>query len=230
MPPLGLPATAVGAFLALTCLFVGVALWRQWAKHDDQLSLETDAVLIRPLVELLVPGATFSRPKIILSGWHPCLLMAEEEGASGVTPSQIDGSLLGQNLVIVELEDPSSWIVRLDLAFGVAGHLRIRSMARLAPGGFWTKGFENHSAGSRRLGAGHSIDWAPLGDRTGKVVETPLNAVPIERVLSDALFDHLRAHPDLMVAMAGNTLWVVVPRTIRAFQRRVAGPTDLIAC
>gem|GEM_PF-4135829 len=216
-------------FSALACFVVGGSLWRRWAKHNDELMLETDATLTRPLVELLVPGASFSRPRIIVSGWHPSLLIAEEDGASGIELGQIDGCLLGQTAVIAELESPVSWIVRVELPFGIAGHLRIRSMAHLGPGRSWSAGFEKHSVASKRLGAGYSIDSAPQGTGLDKSVVTPPKLVPIEALFSNALFDQLRAHPDINVAVVGCALWIVLPRAIRAFQGRVASQSELRA-
>ena len=217
-------------FAALACYLLGLALWRRWAKHQRELMLETDEVLIRPLVELLVPGATFSRPIMILSGWHPSLLIPEEEGSSGSKPGQVVGHLFGQAIVISELDSPSSWLTRVDLPFAIASHLRICNKARLGSGTLWRTGFEQHSA-SQRLGNAGSIQLAPLGTGPDKIVVTPnQKVVPVEHLLSDALLEQFRANPELMIAVVGSTLWLLLPRAIRAFESRVASPSDQYVC
>lgn len=223
--PLGWTACVV---VAAICFIVGRKSWGRWASHTSNLERETDELVVRPLVELLLPGAAFSRPIIVTSGWHPSLLIPEAEGASAVAQGEIEGRLLGQTILLSEAHSPPSWIIRVELPFAVSRHLRIGRRSQFGPFAFWTKGFEQDVAASKRLGAGLVVDTAPLGTGAEEgTVTVPTSAIPPERLFSDELFEYLRAHPDFMMAVVDRTLWVVMPIATQVLRVRVADAAEL---
>lgn len=83
----------------------GRAGWRKWSRWSEArgaLQDRTDDVLIRPFVERLVPGATFSRPSV-MNRHQPSLLFQEPRGASGGDRPRVEGRLAGLTAEIDEV-------------------------------------------------------------------------------------------------------------------------------
>ena len=217
-----LSMSLIAAFAFLT---MGTLLWRRWSRHHDALLLESDRILLAPMVELLIPGAHFRRTEITQSGWHPSLLFLRHDGISISEVGQIEGSLEGQTVLITQLESLDRWITRVELPFQLVGHLRVRSMPHVGMGS-WNAGFEPLNTVSKQLGAGYGIDFAANGTEHNKT-PTPANAVSPDRLLSEGLFVHLRAHSDIALALVGSTLWVQLNRPLDRLKCAVATRSDL---
>jgi hypothetical protein len=214
--------------------WVGWRKWSRWSEARGALQDRTDDVLIRPFVERLVPGATFSRPSVITSQYHPSLLFQKPRGASGGDRPRVEGRLAGLPAVLDEVRGnfdaniDGGWIVRLELPFAVDGHLRVRVPKSLGEHTVWREGFRPLAHETARLGTAHEIDVAPLG--TGPDVDAaslPAGGLHPDALLTDALFERLRASADIDVAAAGRTLWLSLPRHIHAFDGQSGIPPDL---
>jgi hypothetical protein len=224
---------------AVVSFIVGWKLWLPWSRSNAALRAETDDALIRPLVDALVTGGTFSRPTVTTSGVHPSLLRPHtERGHVRIADeSRVEGHLADMPVVIEETQPFDShyktegWIARFELPFAVAGHLRIWvSQGDWKGWGEWKDGFETLAEPTARLGDPYTVDVAPLGTGPGAVGATVSpGALPPEVVCTDALFEALRARPDISLAFVDRTLWILVPRTIRVFVSHVASPDDLAA-
>jgi hypothetical protein len=225
----------------LACSFVvAFVLGRRGQKMEAPLvsaasdvGAALDETLVRPLVERLVPGSTFSRPLVASSGFHPSLLFEQVQGKALASHSRIEGTLAGLPVVLEEV--PSSfdenieggWIARFVLPFAVNGHLRIRAPKRLAHTSRWNKGFEQLREATARLGARYTIDAAPAGSGPDHHSPVQSDGLHPDVLLTEALFERLRASPDIDVAAAGRDLWVSVPRAIRAFDAHATVPTSV---
>ncbi|MET0556010.1 MAG: hypothetical protein ABW221_23425 [Vicinamibacteria bacterium] len=203
---------------------------------------ETERALLQPLTSLLLPGSTFSRQTEFLPKYHPSLLLSRIRDA--VLPhTRIEGRLLGlpagMDVVRATSEDdiPSCLFARVELPFAVAGHLRIRhGKARfiletvedaLVPS-FREEGFEPLEPERTRLGRGFRCDWAPAGtDATAPDAPTPADALPPRAVLTDRLLEFLGTNDDVMFAVVGRSLWVIVTRQLEVFERRLPTTDDL---
>jgi hypothetical protein len=203
---------------------------------------ETERVLLQPLAELLVPDAAFSRNTDFLPTYHPSLLLSRIRGAAR-PHSRIEGQLLGlpvrMDVFRATGDDDisSSLFAQVELPFAVAGHLRIRhGKARfiletvedaLVPS-FREEGFEPLEPERTRLGRGFRCDWAPGAiDATAPDAPTPADALPPRAVLTDRLLEFLGTNEDVMVAIVGRSLWVIVTRQVEVFERRLPTVDDL---
>jgi hypothetical protein len=228
----------LGVLVAVVvCFRIGWKLWLPWSRSNSALQDETDDALIRPLVEALVPGGTFSRPTITTSGFHSSLLLPRQEKGSVrvAKQSRVEGRIGEMPVVIDEIEGAfdanvdEGWIARVELPFAIDGHLRI-----WVPRGFWkgwaewTDGFEKMTDATARLGAPYTVDVAPIGTgpETASATASP-GAHPPDVVCANSLFDALRARPDVRMAVADRTLWIVLPRPLRVFASHIASPDDL---
>jgi hypothetical protein len=211
---------------------VGYGMRRPWATVSVAQREEVDRVLLQPLAALLLPGATFIRAPIMISRYHPSLLMPLPEGVRSTSCGRIEGRLLGRAVVIDELlmsgHMGARWVVCIDLPFALAGHVRIHRRTKLDPGRFWREGFEPVEEGDRRIGGGAHVEVGPLGIGSDEGLAAPAGAVPPDVVLTDGLFGVLRGRPDVWVAAAGRTLWIVFERSIHAFDSRVPGGDDVL--
>ena len=222
---------------AAVCFVIGWRLWLPWSQSSAALREETDDALIRPLVDALVPGGTFSRPTVTTSGFHPSLLRPHTERGTVriLAQSRVDGHLADMPVVIEEIQLDTGiqqgWIARFELPFAVAGHLRIWvSQGAWSGWGEWKDGFEIMAEPTARLGDPYTVDAAPIGtgpDAAGATVSP--GALPPEVVCTDTLFDALRERPDVRLAIVDRTLWMEVPRTIKVFESHIASPDDLAA-
>jgi hypothetical protein len=204
----------VGPVIGVAVFYVGLKMWRPLHAANRAQRAEADRVLLQPLAALLLPGATFTRAPIMLSRYHPSLLMPRPEGVTSTSCGRIEGLLLASGHM------GARWVVRIDLPFVLAGHVRIHRRTKLDPGRFWREGFEPLEEESRRLGAHVEMGPLGLGSEEGLAAPPP-GAVPPGAVLTDGLFDVLRECPDVSVAAAGRTLWIVIEREIHAFDDRV---------
>jgi hypothetical protein len=215
----------VAPVIGVAVFYIGFKMWRPWQAANSAQRAEADAALLQPLAALLLPGATFTRAPIMLSRQHPSLLMPRPEGVTSTSCGRIEGLLLGRPIRIDELLLASGhmgarWVVRVELPFVLAGHVRIHRRTKLDPGRFWREGFEPLEEESRRLGA--HVEMGPLGIGSEEgLAAPPPGAVPPGAVLTHGLFVVLGERRDVSVAAAGRTLWVVVERAIHAFDDRV---------
>jgi hypothetical protein len=212
---------------------VGWRRWSPWSEADGALRNRTDDVLIRPFVEHLMPGATFSRPLVTSSGYHPSLLLVRVEGAAASTHSTVEGSIAELPALLEEVHGSfdadihGGWLLRLELPFAVDGHLRIRAPKSVDEHKRWVDGFEPLDEATARLGTRHTIDVAPLGVGTDAPASLPAGGLHPDVLLTDAVFEWLRASGDIDVAATGRTLWLFVPRPIRAFDSQSGIPSDI---
>ena len=224
----------VAPVIGVVVVYVGFKMWRPWATVSGGQRAEADSVLLPQLAALLLPGATFTRPPITLKDYHPSLLMALMRGVTMTHSGHIEGELLGRPLTIDEVRGSfdhnfmSSWFVRVDLPFVLAGHLIIHRRTMTTPGIFWRDGFEPLADESRRLGRGWHVELGPLGLGTDEgLAAPPPGAVPPGVVLTEGLFRVLRDREDVKVAATGRTLWIVVERQIMAFDSQVPDFEDV---
>jgi hypothetical protein len=204
---------------------------------------ETERAVLQPLTGLLLPGATFSRTTTFLPKDHPSLLLPRLRQALRAH-SRIEGRMLGRPVrmdVVWATGDhdiPSCLFAQVEMPFAVAGHLRIRHSGSrflleplenaLIPGNFRKEGFAPLEADAARLGRGFRCDWAQLAtDTTAPDAAPALEGLSPRVLLTDRLFDFLRANLDVMVAAVGRSLWIVVTRRMEAFESRVPTADDL---
>jgi hypothetical protein len=203
---------------------------------------ETERVLLQPLTGLLLPGATFSRQTDFLPEYHPSLLLSRIRGASR-PHTRIDGRLLGLPVrmevfrAMPDDDHPSCLFVQVEMPFAVTGHLRIRhgkarfileTVEDALVQNFREEGFEPLEPERTRLGRGFRCDWAPgATDPTAPDAPTPADALPPRAVLTDRLLEFLGTNEDVMFAVVGRSLWVVVTRQLEVFERRVPTMDDL---
>jgi hypothetical protein len=226
-PLLIAPVVGVVVFVA------GFKMWRPWAAVSGVQREEADRALRQPLAALLLPGATFTRERWTRSGYDPSLLLARVDGAHSTPSGRIAGLLLGQPVQIDEVRGdfdsnlPAGWVVRVELPFVVAGHVRIHRRTMMTPGIFWSDDFERLEDDSRRLGRGWHVELGPLGVGTDEgIASPPPGSVPPAMVLSAALFAVLRDREDVQVAATARTLWILVERQLVAFDFQVPDPED----
>ena len=226
-PLLIAPVIGVAVFVS------GFKMWRPWAAVSGLQREEADTALRKPLAALLLPGATFSRERWTRSGYDPSLLLARVNGAHSTPSGRIAGLLLGQPVQIDEVRGdfdsnlPACWLVRLELPFVVAGHVRIHRRTMTTPGIFWRDDFERLEDDSRRLGRGWHVELGPLGVGTEEgIASPPPGSVPPAVVLSAGLFTVLRDREDIQIAATARTLWILVERPLIAFDFQVPDLED----
>lgn len=227
-PTLVVVAVLLGSFV------VGWKIGAPWFTANSDQRGEADRVLLRPLAALLLPGATFTRAQVTWSRVNPSLLLPEPRGVAVRNVGRIEGRLFGHALTIDETRSdfddhlPRCWIVRLELPFVLAAHLRVHRRTWADAGRFWEQGFEKLDEDGARLGPGYKVEVAPLGIGTDEgVAATPPGAVPPGVLLTDELFGVLRARPHVSLAVAGRTLWMIVEDVALAFDSQVPAPDDL---
>lgn len=226
-PLLAVPAAGVVSFI------VGWKIWRPWATVSGVQREEADTALRRPLAALLLPGATFTRERLTLGGYHPSLLLARVNGAHSTPSGRIAGLLLGQPVQIDEVRGdfdanlPACWLVRVELPFVVAGHVRIHRRTMATPGIFWDDAFERLEDESRRLGRGWHVELGPLGVGTDEgIASPPPGSVPPAVLLAAGLFTVLRDREDVRIAATARTLWILVERPLIAFDFQIPDLED----
>jgi hypothetical protein len=212
---------------ALAAVSVGLAIGLPALKRYMAASADTDRAtedaLVRPLVELLVPGGVLSHPlQLPEDEWRRTLLFPVTSGAVKRI-NRVVGRVAGRDAVLDEVfidSMPTSgggwsfygWIVRFELPARVAGHLRVRLPAATSNGRPPVRGFEELAPETARLGEPYAVDAAPpdVGSSASNV--DPSGIAPAA-LLTDALFERLRANRTVQVAAAGRDLWVVARRT-----------------
>ncbi|MET0556008.1 MAG: hypothetical protein ABW221_23415 [Vicinamibacteria bacterium] len=212
---------------------IGWRKWSPWSGANAALQSGTDDALIRPFVQHLAPGATFSRPLVTSSGYHPSLLLARVEGAAAQQHSTVEGSIAGLPAVLEEVHGSfdadihQGWLLRFELPFAIDGHLRIRAPKSVDEFKRWVDGFEVVEDATARLGTRHTIDVAPLGVGMDSPPSLPAGGLHPDVLLTEALFERLRVSGDIDVAATGRTLWLFVPRNIRALDSQAGIPPDI---
>jgi hypothetical protein len=224
----------VAPLVGVAVFVFGFRMWRPWATVSGVMRDEADTVLRQPLAALLLPGATFTRERMLVSGYHPSLLLSNPRGAHATTCGRIGGRLLGQPVQIDEVSGsfdadlPTCWLVRVELPFVLAGHLRIQRWTMATPGIFWRKEFERLEDESRRLGRGWNVELGPLGVGTEEgLAAPPPGSVPPGVLLTEGLFAVLRDREDVQLAATGRTLWILVVRRLAAFDHQVPDVEDV---
>jgi hypothetical protein len=224
----------VAPVIGVAVFVYGYKIWRPWATISGVQREEADAALRQPLAALLLPGATFTRERLLVSGYHPSLLLSNPQGTHSLPLGRIDGRLFGQPVQIDELRGsfdsdvPACWLVRVELPFVVAGHLRIHRWTMTTPGILWREDFERLEDDSRRLGRGWNVELGPLGVGTAEgFAAPPPGSVPPRVLLTDGLFAALRDRQDVRLAAAGRTLWILVDRQLVAFDHQVPDLEDV---
>jgi hypothetical protein len=132
---------------------------------------------------------------------------------------------------------PSCLLVQVELPFAVAGHLRVRHRRgrfllepledALIPGEFREEGFDPLEPEAARLGRDFRCGWAPLGTDTTATTPATTDGLSPRVLLTDRLIEFLRTNHDVMVAIVGRSLWIILTRRLEAFERRVPTAEDL---
>lgn len=204
---------------ALAAVAVGGAIGLPALKRYMAATAETDRAiedaLVRPLVERLVPGGVLSHPlQLPEEEWRRTMLFPVTSGTVKRI-NRVVGRVAGRDAVLDEVfidSMPTSgggwtfygWIVRFELPARVAGHLRVRLPAATSVGRPSSRGFETLEPETARLGEPYTVDAAAAeADRSG---------IAPAALVTDALFDRLRASRTVQVAAAGRDLWVVARR------------------
>jgi hypothetical protein len=224
----------VAPVIGIVVFYVGFKMWRPWATVSGVMREEADTVLRQPLAALLLPGATFSRERMMVSGWHPSLLLSNPKGSHSAGCGRITGLLLGQPVQIDEIAGsfdadlPACWLARVELPFVVAGHLRVHRRTMATPGIFWRDAFEPLEEEARRLGRGWNVELGPLGVGTEDgIASPPPGSVPTAALLTPGLVAVLRDREDIQVAVTARTLWILVHRQLAAFDFQVPDLEDV---
>lgn len=212
--------------IALALVAVGIAIgWpflRRYMQASAAVDRATEDALVRPLVELLVPGGVLSHP-LQLPGdeWRRTMLFAVTSGAVKRI-NRVVGRVADRDAVLDEVYIDSmptdgggwsfyGWIVRFELPVTVAGHLRVRLPSMTSNGRPPSRGFEALDPETARLGEPYAIDAAPP-DFGSPAPNVDRSGVAPAALLTDAVFDRLRATGTVQVAAAGRDLWVVARR------------------
>jgi hypothetical protein len=213
------PAVAGGAAVAGALAFVGLRFWDRGGAALRSAGAVGDDELLRPLVEGLVPGGTFSRPDLTSGEWRPSLLFPQT--ADVIHPfRRVSGRIAGMAALLDEIRIRYSprygafggWVFRFELPFAVAGHLRIRVPRTTHGFHEWIDGFEPEPEAEARLSAEHAVDVAPAGSTpAGAEAPTETAGIAPQLLLTDALFDALRPIETGELAAAGRSLWITVP-------------------
>jgi hypothetical protein len=216
-PSLGGALAAVAGGLA-----IGLPALKRYMAASADTDRATEDALVRPLVELLVPGGVLSHPlQLPEDEWRRSLLFPATSGAVKRI-NRVVGSVAGRDGVLDEVyidSMPTSgggwtfygWIVRFELPARVAGHLRVRLPAATSNGRPPGGGFEALDPETARLGEPYAIDAAPP-DFGAPAPNVDGSGIAPAALLTDALFDRLRATGTVQVAAAGRDLWVVARR------------------
>lgn len=212
---------ALGAAVAFTAVlaFVGLRFWDRGRAAQRAAGAVGDDELLRPLAEGLVPGAAFSRPDPASDEWRPSLLFPRT--ADVLHPlRRVNGRIAGMPALLDEIIIRYSprfgvfqgWVVRFELPFAVAGHLRIRVPRTTHGFHEWMDGFEPEPQAEARLSAEHAVDVAPPGSTpAGTEAPTETSGMAPQLLLTDALLDALRSIEPGELAVAGRSLWITVP-------------------
>lgn len=218
----------VAPVVGIVVFYVGFKIWRPWATVSGRQRDEADTTIRPALAALLLPGSTFTRERMMVSGYHPSLLLSNPRGMHASSCGRIAGVLMGQPITVDEIAGsfdadlPDCWLAKVELPFVVAGHLRIQRWTMTTPGVFWRDGFERLEDDSRRLGRGWNVELAPLGVGTDEgAVAPPAGSVPPAALLTDGLFAVLRDRADVHLAATGRTLWIIIERQTLAFDFQV---------
>jgi hypothetical protein len=210
-----LAAVAVG-------LAIGLPALKRYMAASADVDRATEDALVRPLVELLVPGGVLSHPlQLPEDEWRRTMLFPV---TSGVVKriNRVVGRVAGRDAVLDEVSIDSmptggggwtfhGWIVRFELPAPVAGHLRVRLPAVTSNGRPPNGGFETLAPEAARLGEPYTIDAAPA-DFGAPAPNVDRSGTAPAALLTDALFERLRATGTVQVAAAGRDLWVVARR------------------
>jgi hypothetical protein len=218
----------VAPVLGIVVFYAGFKIWRPWASVSGRQREEADATIRPALAGLLLPGSTFTRERMTVSGYHPSLLLSNPRGVHLTSCGRIAGVLQGAPIQIDEVggsfeaDLPACWLVKVELPFVVAGHLRIQRWTMTTPGIFWRDAFERLEDDSRRLGRGWNVELGPLGVGTDEgIAPPPAGSVPPGALLTDGLFGVLRDRVDVHLAATGRTLWILVERQLIAFDFQI---------
>jgi hypothetical protein len=209
------------AVVAVGLTFGLPALKRYMAASAD-VDRATEDALVRPLAELLVPGAVLSHPlELPEDEWRRTMLFPVTSGAVKRI-NRVVGRVAGRDAVLDEVSIDSmptsgggwtfyGWMVRFELPARVAGHLRVRLPAATSNGRPPSRGFETLAAETARLGEPYAIDAAP-SDFGAPAPNVDRSGIAPAALLTDALFERLRATGTVQVSAAGRDLWVVARR------------------
>lgn len=203
----------------IAAAIVGIPRLIRFAGKASQLKQPFQERILDPFVSLLMPGAVLERGRVSMDDWNRSRLFAM--GTLGSRESRrLRGTIAGLPATLDETswvregmhKSFSGWIVRFELPFAVAGHLRIRR--RGGERVLLTDGFEILPEASARLGQEYAVDVGPLeGDPLAGIVPTAL-------VTGDVL-EWSRTDPMTQVAVAGHALWVVTDHDDDAFPDQV---------
>jgi len=228
--PLYTTGTVAACLVALASLGIGLALYQRAQRIYEPVDAAVTADLLAPLAAFLVPGATLERHGLEDSvEWRPSLLFPRAAHPHEHAVSRVTGRLAGLPTAIDEMlirfrndSDSSTftgWVARLELPFTVGGHVRVRIPARGYGSLMWNEGFEPMPDAQARLGTRHEIDAAAPGVAPEGAEGATASGVPVDVLLTDALFGLLQARPRMQLAATGRTLWVAVQR-MRVFEPR----------
>jgi hypothetical protein len=222
-----LPAAIVAGVVAVSCAALGSLLYRHGQKLFRPVDAAVDDELLRPLAALLIDGATLEFPDDSIREWRASLLfpkLAHVDDGDGKT-NRIRGRIAGVPVVLDEIfirhrnNTFGGWVVHCALPFSVAGHLRVRVPMLGYRSLMWQEGFAPLPDATARLGTRQEVEAAAPGVAPEGAEARTSAGVPVETLLTDALFDQLRGAPKVELAATGRTLWVVVPG-VRAFDNR----------
>jgi hypothetical protein len=208
----GLVAGAIGGA-------IGVPRLIRFGQRARTLKAPFEEQVIRPFVDLLVPGAVLSRDRVDMRDWNRARLF--QTGIGGWNASaRITGTIAGLPAVLDEtwwsrqnMEwSFGGWIVRFELPFAVAGHLRVRF--RRDEKRVVTNGFETLPEPTARLGDAYTVDVGPLEGET-------LPGIDATTLVTDDFIEWIRTDPGTQVAVAGRELWVALGSEENVFLEQV---------
>jgi hypothetical protein len=213
---------ATAGVVALACAGLGFVLYQRAQRIYAPIDAAVNADLMQPFASFLVPRGTLEHPGLdTCVEWRPSLLFTRYAHAHQNAVRRVTGRLAGLPAVLDEIRiryrhDKDSaaftgWVVRVELPFTVAGHLRVMILPYPFRSPMWNEGFDRLTDAESRLGAPYEVDAAAPGVTPEGADGPTSSGVPVDALLTDALLERLRAGGRMQLAATGRTLWITVP-------------------
>jgi hypothetical protein len=217
--PVPWPLKITGLVAGAIALPIGLPRLIRFAKQADSLKAPFQEQVLRPFADLLMPGAVLTRDRVSMDDWNRSRLFAVGIWGGNNTV-RIVGQIAGLTAVLDEtwwntqnmIWSFEGWIVRFELPFAAARHLRARF--RDGDAHVVSRGFDVLQEATARLGDLYIVDVGPLDGE-------PVAGLDPTALLTDGLFAWIRSDPSVQFAVAGRELWVALSRKDKVFRKEL---------